>query len=131
MIRALDTNVVVDLLRGKDAKLSSRYLDGRPSDYAVPEMVRAELLFGALLSSRPRENRAAVVKFLAPLRMLPFTGDAPMHWAEIRAGLQNSGEPIGPNDLVIAATVRAAACTLVTRNTAEFSRVPGLAVETW
>ena len=131
MIRALDTNIVVDLLRGKDAELSARFLDGRPSDYAVPEMVRAELLFGAMLSARPRENRAAVEKFLDPLRLLPFAGDAPVHWAEIRMALQSSGTPIGANGMVIAATTRAAGCTLVTRNTLEFSRVPGLAVEVW
>lgn len=131
MIRALDTNIVVDLLRGKDGELSARYLDGKPADYAVPEMVRAELLFGAMLSARPRENRAAVEKFLAPLRLLPFAGEATLHWAEIRLALQKSGTQIGANDLVIAATARAAACTLVTRNTSEFSRVPGLAVEMW
>ena len=131
MIRALDTNIIVDLLRGKDANLAASYLEGSPKDYAVPEMVRAELLFGAVLSSRPRENRAAVDKFLSPLRLLPFCGDACVHWAQIRAALQSEGAPIGANDTVIAATTRAAGCTLVTRNTSEFSRVPGLAVEVW
>jgi tRNA(fMet)-specific endonuclease VapC len=131
MIRALDTNIIVDLLRGKDAKLAARYLDARPTDYAIPEMVRAELLYGAALSSRPRENRGIVDKFLAPLRPLSFGGEASVHWAEIRAALQKSGSQIGANDLVIAATARACSCTLVTRNTSEFSRVPGLAVEEW
>lgn len=131
MTRALDTNIIIALLRGKDAALSSRFLDGRPADYAVPEMVRAELLLGAQLSARPHENRKIVEKFLAPLRMLPFAGVAAEHWAEIRAALQKSGTLIGPNDLVIAATARAAGCTLITRNTAEFLRVPSLAVEEW
>ena len=131
MIRALDTNVIIALLRGKDATLESRFLDGRPADYAVPEMVRAELLLGAQLSARPQENRRTVEKFIAPLRLLPFGGAAAVHWAEIRAALQKSGKPIGPNDLVIAATARAAGCTLVTRNTTEFCRVPALVVEEW
>jgi len=131
MIRALDTNIIVDLLRGKDAKLAEHYFEGSPKDYAVPEMVRAELLLGSALSSRPRENRAAVDKFLSPLRLLPFGGDACVHWADIRSALQKSGTQIGANDMIIAATARASSCTLVTRNTAEFSRVPGLAVEVW
>lgn len=131
MIRALDTNVIIDLLRGKDEALASRYLSGRPSDYAIPEMVRAELLFGAELSARPQENRKSVEKFIAPLRLLPFSGAAAVHWAEIRAALQKAGTSIGPNDVVIAATARAAGCALVTRNTAEFARVPALAVEEW
>ena len=131
MIRALDTNVIVDLLRGKDAKLAAHYLEGRPADYAVPEMVRAELLFGAAISARPEENRKAVEKFLAPLRVVPFGGAAAVHWAEIRLSLQRAGTLIGSNDLIIAATARAAGHTLVTRNTAEFARVPALAVEAW
>lgn len=131
MIRALDTNVVIDLLRGRDEALALRYMNGRPSDYAIPEMVRAELLFGAELSARPQENRRSVEKFTAPLRLLPFSGAAAVHWAEIRAALRKAGTSIGPNDLVIAATARAAGCALVTRNTIEFARVPALAVEEW
>lgn len=131
MTRALDTNVVIDLLRGKDEALALRYMNGRPSDYAIPEMVRAELLFGAELSARPQENRRSVEKFTAPLRLLPFSGAAAAHWAEIRAALRKAGTSIGPNDLVIAATARAAGCALVTRNTIEFARVPALAVEEW
>ena len=131
MIRALDTNIIVDLLRGKDAPLAACYLEGRPADYVIPEMVRAELLLGANLSSRASENRKAAGKFLAPLRLLPFGGEACVHWAEIRAALQNVGASIGPNDLVIAATARALGCVLATRNTREFARAPALAVEEW
>jgi predicted nucleic acid-binding protein len=70
MIRALDANIIVDLLHGKDAALAACYLEGRPADHVVPEMVRAELLLGANLSSRASENRKAVGKVLAPLRLL-------------------------------------------------------------
>ena len=93
--------------------------------------MRAELLLAAMSSLRPRENRNAVEKFLVPLRLLPFAGEASEHWAEITAALQSSGTPIAANDMVIAATVRATACALVTRNTSEFSPVPGLAGEIW
>lgn len=131
MTRALDTSVVIDLLRGRDEALRQRFLAGSPVDYAVPEMTRAELLLGAALSRRPQENRLLLEQFLAPLRSLPFDARAAATWAEIRATLQNSGCTIGPNDLVIAATARAFGCTLLTRNAAEFQRVPGLAVEIW
>lgn len=131
MIRALDTNVIVELLRGTDQALSARYLANGPRHFAVPEMVRAELLFGAALSARPEPNREAVHRILQPLRLLPFAGEAAEHYAAIRLELQLRGTPIGANDLVIAATARAHGCTLVTRETAEFERVPALAVEKW
>jgi tRNA(fMet)-specific endonuclease VapC len=41
------------------------------------------------------------------------------------------GQVIGPLDLQIAAIALANGCTLVTQNTGEFSRVPGLAVDNW
>jgi tRNA(fMet)-specific endonuclease VapC len=128
---ALDTSIIVDVLRGADPHLAGRYLAGKPRDYAVPEMVRAELLFGAAISRKPEANRAAVERFLLPLRLLPFSGEAAEHYAAIRCALQKAGAPIGANDLVIAATARASGCTLVTRNSAEFSRVPALAIDIW
>lgn len=131
MIHALDTNIIVDLLRKRDRALSEKYLSRAPREYAVPEMVRAELLFGAQVSARATENRRAVEKFLSPLRLLAFEGQAVEHYAEIRAHLEKSGNSIGPNDLVIAAIARSNGHTLVTRNTSEFLRVPALAVEEW
>lgn len=131
MIHALDTHIIVDLLRGKDPALARAYLAREPGSYAVPEMVRAELLFGAALSARREDNTRLVEQFLAPLALIPFEGEACTHYADIRAHLQREGRSIGPNDLIIAATARAHGHTLVTRNLAEFSHVPGLAVVAW
>lgn len=131
MICALDTNIIVELLRSRDGVLAEKFLSKPPDRYSVPEMVRAELLFGAQVSAKPDENRMAVEKFLAPLRFLAFEGEAVEHYAEIRRDLEKSGKSIGPNDLIIAATARASGHTLITRNTSEFQRVPALAVEDW
>ena len=131
MIHALDTSVIVDLLRGKDPALARNFLSRNPTNYSVPEMVRAELLFGAALSTRQIENTRLLEAFLAPLALVPFQGESCAHYADIRAQLQRSGNPIGPNDLIIAATARAHGHTLVTRNMAEFSHVPGLALAAW
>jgi len=90
---ALDTTVIVNLLRGKDAALAARFLQGRPADYAVPEMVRAELLLGARNSSHPQENAKQLEKFLKPLKRLPFDGEAAFQWAEIRHALQKKENP--------------------------------------
>lgn len=42
-----------------------------------------------------------------------------------------AGQPIGPNDLLIAAQALALGCTVVTDNEREFSRVNGLPLENW
>lgn len=129
---ALDTNIVVMALRrGSAARVLERFRAVEPGVIVIPEMVRAELLHGCLRSDQPRENLGAVEGILAPFRRLPFGSDAAEHYAEIRIELERRGELIGPNDLVIAATVRAAGAILVTNNLREFQRVSGLQCEDW
>ena len=62
---------------------------------------------------------------------MPFDDRAADHDALLRATLERAGTPIGPNDLLIAAIAVANDLTLVTHNTGEFSRVPGLRLEDW
>ena len=52
-------------------------------------------------------------------------------YGRLRAHLRAIGQPIGPNDLWIAAHALARDVPLITHNLSEFRRVPGLAVETW
>lgn len=54
-----------------------------------------------------------------------------MRYAQIRSHLERAGGPIGANDLWIAAHALAMGLTVVTGNTSEFNRVPGLVVEDW
>jgi tRNA(fMet)-specific endonuclease VapC len=65
------------------------------------------------------------------LRSLPFDDAAAEEYGQLRAYLANQGTPIGPNDTMIAAIALANGLTLVTHNTAEFSRVPGLMIKDW
>lgn len=132
MIRALDTNIVVFALRRLVSRnLVERFRQSDPGELVVPEVVRAELLHGCLKSDRQQENLTAVTRFLAPYRHLEFGAEAAEHYAEIRAALEKCGGMIGPNDLFIAATVRAAGAILITNNLREFGRVPGLECEDW
>jgi tRNA(fMet)-specific endonuclease VapC len=68
---------------------------------------------------------------LAVLEVRPFDIPADREYAKLRLHLEQAGMPIGPNDMLIAAHALAAESILVTANTGEFSRVPGLAVENW
>jgi Predicted nucleic acid-binding protein, contains PIN domain len=64
-----------------------------------------------------------------PACALPL--EAGEHYGQIRAALQQQGLPIGNNDLWLAAHARSQGWILVTNNTREFARVPGLQVENW
>jgi tRNA(fMet)-specific endonuclease VapC len=127
----LDTNIIVHYLKGMYPGVLNKLQSHRPDQILIPEIVRAELFFGAAKSQQKERTLDRINRFLAPFECLPFAGDAVEHYADIRADLETHGQRIGPNDLLIAATARAHGATLVTHNTAEFQRVAGLKIEDW
>jgi tRNA(fMet)-specific endonuclease VapC len=127
----LDTNVCVQYLRGRSKLVQQRLAATPVSDVRVCSVVVAELYLGALRSARPAANRAQIDAFLQPYFSLPFDDAAAEQHAQIRHHLEALGTPIGPYDLQIAAIALAKGLTLVTNNTSEFSRVPGLTFDDW
>ena len=131
MIYLLDSNVWITVLRRPTSALANRFRSERPADIRTCSIVVAELRHGCLRSAKPVANRAAVDSLFAPVRSLTFDDDAAEHFVQIRHDLEQTGCVIGPYDLQIAAIARANGHTLVTHNTSEFSRVPGLSIEDW
>ncbi|HPB90942.1 MAG TPA: type II toxin-antitoxin system VapC family toxin [Rugosibacter sp.] len=131
MIYLLDTNVCIHLLNERHPAVLKHFRKHIPVDIALCSVVKAELLYGARRSQRSEANLQLLKAFFAPLRSLPFDDECAEHYGQIHADLLNQGKPIGPNDTLIAAIARAHDATLITHNTAEFSRVAGLRLEDW
>lgn len=130
----LDTNSWVDHLRhGSTSKVTARLLAAPPGSIYLCSIVVGELVYGALHSqpSYRANNLALVASLRRQFSSLPFDDRVAEEYGKIREHLANVGMPIGPNDLIVAATALANGCTLVTHNTQEFSRVPGLRLEDW
>ncbi len=127
----LDTNICIYWLKGTYPGIGRRLRALSPDQVAVPAIVQAELYLGARKSMAREKVMAAVEAFLAPLDVVPFGSEEARQYARIRAEAEAAGKPIGPNDLLIAATALARGATLVTHNAREFSRVAGLAIEDW
>jgi tRNA(fMet)-specific endonuclease VapC len=127
----LDTDTCINAMKGKYPAMATRFGQFEPSDFGIPAIVCAELLLGVLKSKAPDKTRAIVEAFLAPFELIPFDRMAAREYAIVRHDLDGKGTPIGPNDLIIAATARARNLTLVTHNIAEFNRVSGLMIEDW
>ncbi len=130
MIFVLDTNTLIDFFRGR-GRVAERLLATPPGLVAVPSIVAYELEVGVLKSSQPERRRHQLESFLEAVDVVPFGLSEARAAAEIRAGLEAAGRTIGPMDTLIAAVALASGGVLVTRNTAEFDRVPGLRVESW
>jgi len=124
----LDTNAVIHSIRGRPEAVRTRVDAEGPDRVAVSAVTVAELWYGAEKSER--SNRHDLFEaFLAPYEILPFDEEAGREHGRLRHQLRHA--PIGERDLFIAAIARVAGLTVVTANTREFERVPGLAVEDW
>ena len=127
----LDTNVCIRILNGSSETVVTRLRELDPGTITMSSVVRAELVYGAKKSRKMAANLRLVNAFFEPFGCLPFDDRAADAYGQIRADLERLGQPIGPNDLLIAATALANNLTLVTHNTSEFDRVPGLELEDW
>ena len=125
----LDTNVCIRYLNGRAPALKARIDATRPEELVVCSVVKAELFDGAARSNDPAKALALQQRFLSGFVSLPFDDPAANAYAGARAALASTGQPVGPNDLLIAAIALANDVTLVTHNAREFARVPGLRID--
>lgn len=126
----LDTNICIYIINAKPTKVLARFKKYRLGDVGLCSVVAAELAFGVAKSGSTR-NRQALEMFLAPLSILPFDEAAVWAYADLRAALERKGSPIGSLDTLIAAHALSLGATLVTNNTREFAKVPGLLLDNW
>ncbi len=127
----LDTNLCIRILTTAAPHIKQKFLAYSPGEIALCSIVKAELLYGARHSQRVEANLQLLRCFFSPLQSLPFDDRCAEEAGQIRADLAAQGKPIGPNDLLIAATARAHDAVLVTHNTREFSRITNLRLEDW
>lgn len=126
----LDTDICIYALRHQFPALKDIF-NRRAEQLAVSTVALSELYFGVEKSARPDNNLKVLESFAARLDVLPFDAAAAAHSGQVRAALQREGQPIGSYDLMIAGHARSMGLVLVTHNTREFGRVPGLLVEDW
>ena len=127
----LDTNVCIAVIRQRPESALRRLRGKQVGQVGLSTITLAELEFGAAKSQQPAKARAALREFLLPLEVVTFDEAAADAYGTVRAAMEKKGRPIGPLDTLIAAHALALGTVLVTNNTREFRRVPGLSVEDW
>ncbi|GMA14083.1 type II toxin-antitoxin system VapC family toxin [Deinococcus metallilatus] len=127
----LDTNTVSDFFK-RHPQVMSRFQRMPPAWLAVSTVTMMEIEYGFERKPAAREKFGEVwAALLGDLHVLPYDAHDAAHTARLRAHLAAIGKPIGPFDLQLAGVALARHLTLVTHNTAEFTRVPDLLVEDW
>ena len=130
----LDANCWIDHFRhGPASNVTAHLAAEKPGNIYLCSLVVGELLYGVLRGAPEQQasNTALVDSVRRRFVSLPFDDRAAEEYAKARVLLASTGKPIGPNDLIIAAIAEARGCTLVTHNTQEFSRMPGVPLVDW
>jgi tRNA(fMet)-specific endonuclease VapC len=130
---SLDTNVLIELINGKNRALREHYdaalMSGRPITISV--LVMHELIYGALISERPDHHMALAQSFAVEHEVVDWAHADALAAARVRAGLKLAGQRIGSFDTLLAGQALNRGWTLITANTREFGRVRDLEIEDW
>jgi len=127
----LDTNICIYIIKQQPARVLKRFLEYQIGDIGISSITLSELYYGVAKSQHQDKNSKALEQFITPLEVVPFDDAAAQAYGAIRATLEKVGTPIGSMDMLIAAHAVALGIPLVTNNTREFERVPGLEVVDW
>jgi len=127
----LDTNICIDIIKERPRSVLDRFKAHAVGEIGVSVVTLAELEYGVSASSRPGKNREALDLFVSPLEVASFDRDATAAYGRLRAALEKKGQTIGSMDLLIAAHAVSLDVRVVTHNSREFGRVPGLKIEDW
>ncbi len=126
----LDTNILSDLVRHPQGIVARKIAEVGEAAVCTSIIAAAELRFGAAKRNSARLSHQ-VHAILSAIEVLALDMPADSAYAQLRWALEQSGRPIGPNDMLIAAQALAHECVLVTANVGEFSRVADLQVTNW
>ncbi len=127
----LDTNICIYAMKNSFPSLTDKLFSIHPDEIVVSSITVSELEYGASKSRWKEETRFRMRLFLSAFQTIPFSQEDALVCGRIRALLASAGTPIGPYDLMIAAQALQRNLTVVTHNTKEFERVPGLLLEDW
>jgi tRNA(fMet)-specific endonuclease VapC len=97
---------------------------------AITTITIYELLKGAQLSSRQKENLLEVTEAISTVQILDLSNDACLEAARIYCTLEEEGKLIGEFDILIAAIAKTNGQAILTRDQ-HFKSVPGLILATW
>ena len=126
----LDTNIVSDLVRNPQGRITQHIRRVGEAQVCTSIIVAAELRYGSAKKGSPRLT-AQLAAVLNAIEVLPFETPADLIYGSLRARLEQKGTPIGANDLLIAAQAVALGHVLVTDNEREFARIDQLRYENW
>jgi len=127
----IETSTCVSILRKRLPRTVRRLHKAGIDALAISSISAAELYHGAAKSREPGQETRRIQELLTLIKPIEFSSTAALAYGFVRSTLERTGQAIGPFDMLIAAHALSEDAVLVTGNTREFARVPGLTLEDW
>src|SRR5574337_1090745 len=102
----LDTNICIYIARHNPPAVRARFEQLSADALAMSVVTLGELQYGAQKSQARSKALAALERLQGAIQGMPLPQAAGEHYGQIRAALERVGQPIGNNDLWIAAHAR-------------------------
>ena len=131
MLKCLDTDLLIAILRGKQEAYNTTLQIEQEAKAATTAINAYEIYFGAHKSQLKNQNIKEADNLLQKLEVIPLELSSAKKAAEITAKLAAKGQPIDYRDTLIAAIAIDNNLTLVTRNKTHFGRIKDLKTQTW
>lgn len=126
----LDTNMASYVIKGNVPHVRENLRQVRMAEVGISAVTEGELRFGVARKPGAARLHVAVEEFLVRVEILPWDSLAAQHYAVLRSALEDSGNPMGGLDMMIAAQALAVGATLVTHDRV-FQRLKHLKVQDW
>ncbi|MDO8660491.1 MAG: PIN domain-containing protein [Candidatus Woesearchaeota archaeon] len=128
----IDTSFIIDLMRGNlPAKTKLVLLESLSTPLIIPTPTIFELCAGAEQSSDPSKELIKINSVLAGQTICVLDLESAQLGGKIHGLLKRKGQSIDLGDSLIAGIALTHHEPVLTRNVKDFSRVPGLRVETY
>lgn len=127
----IDTNICIYAIKNKPVSVLKTIKEKSKLGIFISALTVAELEYGIEKSIKIEQNRVSLLKFISLFKVLPFTDDDAIPYGILKAYLSNTGQIIGPIDMLLAAQAISNDLIFVTNNLKEFERINSLKLENW
>ncbi len=125
----LDTNMCIYLMKNQPKEVAQRFAQCYVGDVVISSITYAELVYGVAVSANPEQEEINLASLVEDIQVVPFDSAAGMAYGPIRLATRDTKKDA--LDKLIAAHALSLNAIVVTNNTRDFARYPGLILENW
>lgn len=125
----LDTNMCIYLMKNQPEEVAQRFAQCCVGDIAMSSITYAELAYGVAVSANPEQEMLNLASLVEDIPVISFDSAAAGAYGPIRLATRDLKKDA--LDKLIAAHAISLNAIIVTNNTKDFARYPGLTIENW